>query len=224
MLDIDAHLQHLIHANLDISDHLFTLKQYALRCETVTELGTRFGVSTAAFIAARPKSIRCHDLVKYDNIPPLEESAKSLGIKFEFFEENDLQSDNIIESDMIFIDTMHTYKQLAMELYLFGNKAKKYLAFHDVILFGRQDQPCFAPHEFQLDQKVSFSNPDLDAFYQGLGNEVGLMPAIEQFLAAYPEWKIIDLNVFNNGLMVLGRRGYTDVSYAHSQMFMEVNK
>ena len=224
MIDIDEHLNSLVHANTDISDHLIALKKYASRCETITELGTRFGISTAAFLAAMPKSIRCHDLIKYEQIPPLEETAKALGIDFVFFEENDLLSQNIIESDLLFIDTMHTYKQLATELYLHAHKAKKYLVFHDVLSFGRQDQPQFAPHEAERHENSNIFEGDLKDFYLSLGDQKGLMPAIEQFLLAYPEWKVIDLNVFNNGLMVLGRRGYTDVYHGFSNDFLEVNK
>jgi len=224
MIDIDAHFEQLSRSESDINQHLYTLKEYAKRCESITELGTRSAVSTVALIAARPKSLRCHDLLRHENVQELEDAANALGIDFKFFEENDLYSDNIIESDMIFIDTMHTYKQLAMELFLFADKAKKYLVFHDVFYFGRRDQPCFAAHEFQLAQNLEFPNPALNDFYKTLGDHQGLMPAIEQFLSAHPEWKIIDLNVFNNGLMVLGRRGYTDVSYGFLDMFMEVNQ
>lgn len=224
MLDIDAHFDALVRAETDISDHLITLKNYASRCETVTELGTRFGISTTALLAGRPKSIRCHDLIKYEQIPPLEETAKALGIDFVFFEENDLLSQNIVESDLFFIDTMHTYKQLATELYLHAHKAKKYLIFHDVIAYGRQDQPRFAPHEAERHENSNIFEGDLKEFYLSLGDDKGLMPAIEQFLRAFPEWKVIDLNVFNNGLMVLGRRGYTDAYFGFADDFLEVNK
>lgn len=222
-IDIDAHLEQLSRSESDINQHLYTIKEYAKRCESITELGTRSAVSTVALVAARPKTLRCHDLLRHENVNVIEAAAKSLGIDFQFFEENDLYSKNIVESDMIFIDTMHTYKQLAMELFLFGHKAKKYLVFHDVFYFGRRDQPCFAAHEFQLDGNLEFPNQALNEFYRGLGDDQGLMPAIERFLTSNPEWKIIDLNVFNNGLMVLGRQGLTDLSHGFLEMFMDIN-
>ena len=80
---------------------------------------------------------------------------------------------------MLFIDTLHQYGQLKKELNLHGNKAKKYLAFHDTVSFGREDE----------------KNP----------KGKGLLLAINEFLEKNKELKIIEDLKNNNGLIVLER-------------------
>jgi hypothetical protein len=38
---------------------------------------------------------------------------------------------SIEETDLLFIDTEHTFDQLSVELKLHGSKVRKYIAFHD---------------------------------------------------------------------------------------------
>jgi len=52
------------------------------------------------------------------------------GIDFEFVLGNDLEL-SLPDYDLIFIDTEHEYDQLKKELFIYGDKAKKFLVFHD---------------------------------------------------------------------------------------------
>jgi len=231
MIDIDYWLKQQIDANGDISQHLLTLKKYAEKCDTVTELGCRFGSSTVAFLSAKPKRLHSFDLFHFaklvNPVPPIEEAAEQEGIEYRFYEENVLISQNIVDTDLLFIDTLHTYKQLSMEFFLHAHKAKKYIILHDVFLFGHSNQ-FFLEHESFFENKLVDNHECLsgvaESFSKNLQDRQGLMPAIHEFLASHPEWKMIDLNVFNNGLMVLGRRGHTDVYHGFSNDFLEVNK
>ena len=122
----------------DIEEHLPTLWELATQCDTVTEIGVRKLVATWSFLYANPKKLTCIDIVHPDQYGPegqqnfimAVQSAKEAGIDFEFILGNDLVID-IPESDLIFIDTDHTYEQLSKELTRFGNKANKFLIFHD---------------------------------------------------------------------------------------------
>jgi hypothetical protein len=79
----------------------------------------------------------------------------------------------------LFIDTLHTYNQLKQELTLHGNKAQKYIAFHDTYTFGLRG-------EDNVDKK-------------------GLMTAIIEFMTENPHWKFKIHKTNNNGFTVLER-------------------
>jgi hypothetical protein len=84
---------------------------------------------------------------------------------------------DIEPTDLLFIDTLHNYAQLTAEL-KHANRARRFLAFHDTVTFGFLDET-------------------------GYGR--GLMPAINEFLAANPHWQCYEDHRNNNGLLVLAR-------------------
>jgi len=135
----------------DIEEHMGTLLEYACECQTIVELGTRKLVSTWAFLHSYPEKLTCVDVVhpsEYgpegrENLQVAIEECENNGIDFEFILADDLTIE-LPEVDMIFIDTDHTYDQLDKELKLHGNKAKKYLIFHDT----NQEDMVSAIYEF----------------------------------------------------------------------------
>lgn len=162
--------------NSNINQHLPKLKFYADQCETICEMGVSDGQSTRAFLNSSA-SLRSYDLYKNPNVEQLFQFAKTLNKDVEYIQANTLEIE-IPEVDLLFIDTWHVYKQLAAELTLHGNKAKKYIAFHDTHTFG-----------------CTGENPD----------ELGLLPAIIEFLIKNPHWKFDYHATNNNGLTVLKR-------------------
>jgi len=165
----------------DINEHLPILKKYAEDCNHITEMGVRWLVSTIAFMMGLPKK-----LISYD-IDPLEnwgintndviELGKNNNIDFNFILGNTLELE-IEETDLLFLDTDHTYKQLKGELTLHGNKSRKYIVFHDTTSFE----------------------------FKGMnGDTIGLWPAIEEFLSENPHWIIAERFYNNNGLTILKR-------------------
>lgn len=115
----------------DINEHVATLYEYASKCEHVTEMGVRPGTSTRAFLHA-DVILRSYDLVKDPYVEHLFELAKQCerDVTYEVADTLNLE---IEETDLLFIDTDHFYKQLSQELKLHGNKAMKYLVFHDTV-------------------------------------------------------------------------------------------
>lgn len=171
----------------DINEHLPALKKYAEDCEHITEMGTRYVVSTWAFLAGMPKNLICYDILIGLNmdtfnsrINQVSDSARRVGVNFEFHKADVLQIE-IAETDMLFIDTYHEYNQIKQELALHGNKARKYLAFHDTTTFGEKGETFKVP------------------------NTVGIWPAIEEFMAENPQWSIAEKFTNNNGLTILKR-------------------
>ena len=161
----------------DINEHLPTLRKYVLECTHVTEFGVRNAVSTVALAAGFPKR-----MVSYD-IRPIPQSIERIIIgEVDFtFRLADVLQIEIDSTDLLFIDTLHTYDQLSAELVKHADKVSKYLVFHDTETFG----------------------------IIGEKRQRGIMPAIEEFLWLNPHWKVDATYHNNNGLMVL-KRGSTD--------------
>jgi cephalosporin hydroxylase len=160
----------------DINEHLDTLTEYAKKCDHITEFGFRFGASFCALLLGAPKKLITYDI----DIPKAPvEVFRSLNpsTKMVFIESSTLIVD-IEETDLLFIDTLHTYEQLKAELDLHGNKARKYLAFHDTTTFRHTGEH---------------------------GGSKGLYDAILEFLELNPHWELeVEYNN-NNGLLILRR-------------------
>jgi hypothetical protein len=179
----------------DINEHLPTLKRYAECCERITEMGTRFVISTWAFVESNPKKITCYDINEEffiqgrKNICEICEEKK---IDFEFIKGDTLKI-RIDETDLLFIDTLHRYQQLLSELNLHADKVKKYIILHDTTTFGYVDEFIYQ-HASEI---IKNSNSD----------KSGLVPAINDFLITEEgkKWEKIEIFSNNNGLTVLSR-------------------
>ena len=168
----------------DINEHLDTLYEFASDCEHITEMGTRFGNSTIAFLHSNPKKLISYDLNIWDNVTDLFTKSKSNGKDYHY-EVGDTEVLVIEDTDLLFIDTSHTYLQLQIELKLHGNKAKKYIILHDTTTYGEVDEPG---------QK-----------YTGQGEKSGLNPAVDEFLEENSQWQVVINKTNNNGLTILKR-------------------
>lgn len=118
----------------EINEHLLTLRKLSSECESVVELGVREGWSTRAFLTQRNK-FRAYDLIRWTYINHLFDTMRNIGRDFEYIQADTLALD-LKPCDMIFFNTKRTYEQLSKELELHGNKAQKYLVFHDVVTYG----------------------------------------------------------------------------------------
>lgn len=176
----------------DINQHLPVLRHYASKCNHVTEMGVRGVISTFAFAASKPKTLKAIDLYHPSNwngderLKFVENYCLENNINFEFILGNTLEIE-IEQTDFLFIDTLHTYEQLKTELKKHGNKVTKYIGFHDTTLFEYTDE-----HNSYTDKNMS-------------GDIKGLWPAIEEFLTNNSHWKLLERRTNNNGLTILER-------------------
>lgn len=109
----------------DIRNHLPTLKWLAARHGRVTEFGVRAGCSTIALLSGNP------NVISYDiERSPNHDLIASEWPGWDFRLESTLDAD-IAETDMLFIDTVHTYPQLAAELALHADKVTGIICLHD---------------------------------------------------------------------------------------------
>lgn len=109
------------------------LYDLARQCQYVTEFGTEHGVSTTAFLFAQPESLTCYDIrQKLPEIKRLE--ALTGRTRFRFVEADD-RIVHIESTDLLFIDTDHTYQQLKEELRLHADKASRWIILHDTTAY-----------------------------------------------------------------------------------------
>ncbi len=169
----------------DIVLHLPVLEYFASLCDHVVEFGVREGNSTAALIAGCRGEVHSFDIQP----SPIVDSLRAMSLpcsnwRFLPLNTGDEQSAELVpETDLLFIDTLHTYAHVVKELRLHGRKARKFLVFHDTATCGEFD--------------VSGTNP----------HAMGIMPAIEEFLNVYQgQYEVTFKTSACNGLLVLSRK------------------
>jgi hypothetical protein len=157
-----------------IHQHLSVMRDTASGCQHITEFGVGCGDSTLAWLLVQPDKLVCYDLGFQDCVPTFERICGRTDFRFYAA---DARIVEIEETDLLFIDTIHTYSHLKEELRVHGGKARKYIICHDTTTFGEVGEDRQAP---------------------------GLFQAILEFVRDNPQWKIKDRFTHNNGLTILG--------------------
>lgn len=150
----------------NIYEHMPTLRRYAEQCDTIVELGTDQGYSTTVFLAAKPKEltsislnfhgelyrvIDCMCAVEWHKKDFIARCGDTLWL---YYDIDDTLFPIPEPIDLLFIDTLHTYKQLSQELSLHGEQAKKWIILHDTATYvlrgedGSEPGPAQALDEF----------------------------------------------------------------------------
>jgi len=166
----------------DINFHIPILNDYAYGCSHITEMGVRDVVSTYAFLMAAKSTgakVISYDIEKTEGVSKCLKICLEENVDWEFIKESSIEA-LIEQTDLLFIDTLHTYAQLKKELELHAGKVNKYIFFHDTVSFARHGQ------DGTMDK--------------------GLMDAINEFLIAnYGTWKVCHYEAVNNGLLGIER-------------------
>jgi hypothetical protein len=126
MNEIEKRYQELCNTPSDIFKHLPKLREYADKCNHITEMGVRGCVSLYAFLSSKASRVVAIDIFNVWT-PEVE--------KLKFICADDLTIE-IENTDFLFIDTAHNAKQLRQELALHANNVNKYIGFHDTDYFG----------------------------------------------------------------------------------------
>lgn len=176
--DVDACFALACSTTGDINEHMPTLARYAAAVEHVTEFGVRAVCSSWAFLSAARNgfTMRSYDIVRHANVDDLVRLGKAV-CDFEFIEGNTLDI-AIEETDLLFIDTLHTYKQLLAELQRHSSRVRRYIILHDTSSFGDAGED---------------------------GTRPGLRQAVREFCVG-GQWRIEAQFPNNNGLTVLTRK------------------
>jgi predicted O-methyltransferase YrrM len=173
----------------DIFDHIDTIYAFAKGKKHITEFGFRQGISTWGLLAARPERLVCYDILPVDT---LEHSyaAETEKISFTFWRADVLECP-IERTDLIMIDTWHSYAQLSAELAMHAPHVNPdgYIIMHDTETYGMVDEPRY-PHA----SDKAIQQP----------NKTGLKQAIADFLQNERKTWSISLQVPHcNGLTIL---------------------
>jgi len=159
----------------DIHEHLPLLSQLTSECKHVTELGVGHAQSTLAFLR-HDIELHSYEYRPHDYIPKLFEDFRNAGRNVTLHID-DTRAVEIAPTDFLFVDSLHIYEQVKVELQLHANKARKYIGFHDTTTYATNGE---------------------------FGGR-GIWPAIQEFIDSHPEWQLIERLINNNGLTILKR-------------------
>ena len=173
----------------DINEHLPDLYNIALQCDHITEMGVRSCVSTWAFLLAKPIRLISYDINYHENFEEVLRARPDWRIFVA-----DVLKVKIEKTDLLFIDTLHTYTQLKKELKLHAGNVRKYIIFHDTTTYGHTPEPSSWQTENIMENYIQ--------------NDKGIMPAIEEFLEDNEDWRIFRKKENNNGLLILKNINY----------------
>ena len=189
--NLETVINELYNTPSDINEHIPTLIKYGSECEHITEMGVRWVVSTWAFLGSAPKTLKSYDIQHPStwnvDIQDVYDTSEYYEVDFSFTQANVLDIE-IEETDLLFLDTWHAYKQLKAELELHASKVRKYIIFHDTTSFATCDEKSYE----SLGE-------------EWIGDQKGIWLAIEEFLQHNPEWKLIERFENNNGLTIIGK-------------------
>jgi hypothetical protein len=182
----------------DINEHLPTLYEYAKKVNHITECGVRSVVSSYAFAAgllgnSKNRLIQI-DLDTNENVRQFGNECLSEGINCTFYHQSDLDCP-LEQTDLLFIDTWHVYGHLKREFARWHSYVNKYIIMHDTTVdewYGETIRMNMNAYQQSLQSGISVEEINR-----------GLWPAIEEFLAIHPEWKIERRYTNNNGLTIL---------------------
>jgi len=191
---LEKYNQHKI-TDSDINEHLETLYNLGKECSHITEMGVRWVSSTWPLVYSNPKKMISYDILKNPNITEVISLCNEYSINYSF-EEKDVLQLEIEPTELLFIDTLHTYNQLTKELEIHSNKVSKYIVLHDTEHFGRKDEVIYE-HASNVIKETS-------------PTKEGLMTAVEDFLLTElgQSWELFRVYKNNNGLTVLKNKSY----------------
>jgi hypothetical protein len=119
----------------NIDQHLPIIREYASRCSHVTEFGTDRGWSTSALLASGCPVVHSYDINRCPEVSTMEELAVRAGVEYVFHLEDTRQVGVIEFTDLLLVDTDHTYEQVKTELRRHAGRVRRYLVFHDTVTF-----------------------------------------------------------------------------------------
>ena len=191
IINLDNYIPAIANNPSDINEHIPTIIKYGQKCNHITEMGVRGIISTWGWLASNPQNLISYDIQDpktwESDIQNVYDTAEAYGIDFKFNLANVLEIE-IEETDLLFLDTWHSYKQLTSELKLHASKVKKYICFHDTTSYAIKDETS----------------------YEEWGDEwkaegIGIWKAIEEFLESNPEWVLEKRFTNNNGFTIIKR-------------------
>ncbi len=175
-----------------ITAHLPRLRTLATGLPLAVEIGVKRGASSSALL------LGAHRVVSYDieEHPEARHLAEVAGDRWTYILA-DSRTVTIPVCDLLFIDSLHTYAQLDVELRLHADRARRYLVFHDTITFG------------SIGAKGE-TGEQAWAYQRGVSmpmTALGIRPAIDELQIRDPTWRLRAHALESHGLLILERHG-----------------
>lgn len=158
----------------DLEQHMDFLKDISSKCSHVTEISKR-KESLIALAAGKPKKIVSHNIEIHSMLERVEELATDTEMERSFLRSTDV--DSIEKTDLLFIDTVHTYPMMMDELRKFAPSVKRF-----IVARGTQ------------------TNGEI-----GEDGGRGILHALRLFMKENPKWSVIEHHEHQYGMTVLGR-------------------
>ena len=187
----------------DIFEHTHMLQFYALQCGSILQLGVGNSAASYAFLYGMmfnglgQKSLRSVDIVPLPQ-SPMHRLARENGLEFSHEVTEDLHMAGLQPVDLTFVDTWHVYGHLKRELQKFSPFTKKWIMIHGTETYGQLGESVWDPSRNATLEHLQGGYPAADIVK-------GLLPALEEFIAAHPDWVVETTRKSQNGMIVLKR-------------------
>jgi hypothetical protein len=159
----------------DMHEHLPWISELTSECKHATELGIGYAQSTRGFLR-QDVEMHSYDINIYPETQAYFDAAIAGGRRVTLHVE-DTRTATIAPTDIMLVDSYHSYEQVKIELERHAGSVSKYIMFHDTTLFG----------DF------------------GQGGEKGVWPAVQEFLESHPEWQLVERRTNCNGMTLIKR-------------------
>ena len=159
----------------DMHEHLPWISELTSECKHATELGVGYAQSTRGFLR-QDVELHSYEISPYEVTTQFFTEARSAGRNVTLHVCSTLETE-IAPTDIMLVDSYHSYEQVKSELDLHADKVSKYILFHDTELFGARGQ----------------------------GGEEGVWKAIQEFLDTNPQWQLVERRINCNGMTLIKR-------------------
>jgi hypothetical protein len=174
-----------------ISAHLPRLRALADGLALAVEFGVKRGASSSALLMGAERVVS-YDVIATDEARQLKRVA---GERWDY-RIADSRTADVPPSDLLFIDSLHSYEQVKAELE-HADGVRRYLVCHDVSTFGEVGA-------------VGETGRQAWTYVAGKGSVpadcLGIRPAIDELMIRDDSWRIAARYTDSHGLLVLERR------------------
>lgn len=154
----------------DMDQHLHTLEEYASKCQHVTDISIR-RESIVALLASSAKTVRSYN----PEIEPVSDYCLAQHADSSRWTGDPSTVKEIEPTELLFLNTRHTYSQVYQELVTFAPKISKYIILHNTKIFAEK----------------------------GEDGQRGILAAVRDFLRKNPQWSVIFHTNEQYGLTIL---------------------
>jgi hypothetical protein len=170
--------------------HLPRLRGLATGCEMAVEFGVKHGGSSSALLLGA-KWVRSYDIVE----TPRARLLETIAPHWEYVI-GDSRTAEVLETDLLLVDSLHTYGQCRAELERHADAVRRWLIFHDTLTFG----------SIGADGETGRQLWTYESHVSVPPAALGIRPAIDELMIRDPSWRVAASYTDSHGLLVLERR------------------